>query len=127
MPIILIVEDEANVRKLVTINLVIRGYEVAETANGEQALASLHEHSPALMVLDIKLPDISGWDILRRINTDPTLEPDFPVLVMTASLVDSSIQLEHFPSVVGILVKPFRTDRLISAVRTALETDVGCG
>src|SRR5690349_3625873 len=121
MPTILVVEDEANVRKLVIINLSSRGYRILEAKNGEQALAHLHNETPALMVLDIKLPDLTGWEILGRIDSDPDLTANFPVLVMTASMTDAQMDLDPYPRVVEILIKPFKTERLISAVQNALQ------
>jgi CheY-like chemotaxis protein len=115
-----VVEDEANVRKLVKINLTSRGYQVLEAENGEEAFAHLHNQTPAMMILDIKLPDTTGWEILSDIASSPTLEPNFPVLVMTASLGDANIDLEPYPSVVEILIKPFKTERLISIVQRIL-------
>jgi CheY-like chemotaxis protein len=120
MSTILVVEDEANVRKLVTVNLATRGYQVLEAKNGEQALAHLNQQKPSLMVLDIKLPDMTGWDILNRIDSDPTLSAGFPVLVMTASLLDAHADLDLYSSVVEILIKPFKTEKLIAAVQNAL-------
>jgi CheY-like chemotaxis protein len=120
MSTILVVEDEPNVRKLVTVNLVQRGYRVLEAENGQQALEQLHSQKPALMVLDIKLPDITGWDILDRITTVPALSTDLPVLVMTASPVDHNIVVNQYPCVVEILVKPFNTVKLLTAVQRAL-------
>jgi CheY-like chemotaxis protein len=117
---ILVVDDEPNVRKLVTVNLVQRGYQVLEAENGQQALEQLHSQKPAVMVLDIKLPDITGWDILDHITTAPALSTDLPVLVMTASPVDPNIVLNQYPCVVDILVKPFNTVKLLTAVQRAL-------
>lgn len=120
MPTILVVEDEPNVRKLVTVNLAQRGYRVLEAENGQQALEHLYDQKPALMILDIKLPDLSGWDILDQLGSVPDLFADFPVLVMTASPVDQNTILNQYPCVVDILVKPFNTDKLITAVQRAL-------
>ncbi len=120
MAIILLVEDEPNVRKLVAVNLVQRGYQVLEAENGQQALKHLNDQKPALMVLDIKLPDITGWDILDRITTAPSLFTNLPVLVMTASPVDHNIVVNQYPCVVEILVKPFNTVKLLTAVQRAL-------
>ena len=117
---ILIVEDEPNVRKWVAVNLVQRGHRVLEAENGQQALERLYEQKPALMVLDIKLPDLSGWDILDRLTSVSALPTDLPVLVMTASPVDQSIILDQYPCVVEILIKPFNTNKLITAVQRAL-------
>ena len=120
MATILIVEDEPNVRKLVAINLVRRGHQVLEAENGQQALEYLNSQKPALLILDIKLPDLSGWDILDRITTVPALSTDLPVLVMTASPVDQNTILNQYPCVAEIIIKPFNTDRLITAIQRVL-------
>jgi CheY-like chemotaxis protein len=70
--------------------------------------------------LDIKLPDLTGWDILDLMTTDPTLASDFPVLVMTASLGDANVDLKPYPSISEIMIKPFRTEKLISTIRRIL-------
>jgi DNA-binding response OmpR family regulator len=118
---ILVVEDEANVRKLVTINLTSRGYQVLQAENGKEALGHLRNEKPAVMILDIKLPDLSGWEILDVINSDPTLTADFPVLIMTASLGDANVDVTPYPSIIGIMIKPFKTERLISTIQRILE------
>ena len=120
MATILVVEDEANVRKLVAVNLSQRGHQVLEAISGQQALERLYDKKPALMVLDIKLPDLSGWDILDRLTTVPALPADIPVVVMTASPVDQNTILNKYPGVVEILIKPFNTEKLIAAVKRAL-------
>ena len=81
---ILVVEDEANVRKLVTVNLIRRGYTVFEAQDVQHALARLQTQAFDLIVLDIKLPDLTGWDLLAKIAADSTLDFDGPVLVMTS-------------------------------------------
>jgi CheY-like chemotaxis protein len=121
---ILVVEDEASVRKLVTVNLTSRGYQVTEAENGEDALARLRENqTPSLMVLDIKLPGMTGWEVLDKMANDPSLPADLPVLVMTASLGDAHIDLKPYPSVVEILIKPFKTERLVSLVHRILRRE----
>lgn len=120
MQTVLVVEDEANVRKLVQVNLVSRGYNVVEALNGKQALAQLRDSSPSLMVLDIKLPDLTGWDILRKMTTDPAIEDDFPVLIMTASITDAHLDRHQYPNVVEVIIKPFSTKKLLAAVEHAI-------
>jgi two-component system response regulator AdeR len=120
MATILIVEDEPNVRKLVAVNLVQRGHQVLEAENGQQALEHLNGQRLALLILDIKLPDLSGWDILDRIITVPALSTNLPVLVMTASPVDQNTILNQYPCVAEIIIKPFNTDRLIKAIQRVL-------
>ena len=120
MATILVVEDEKNVRKLVTVNLIQRGYTVLEAENGQEALNYLNQQKPALLILDIKLPDISGWDILDQLAALPGLSTTLPVLVMTATPVDQNTVLSQYTNIVEILVKPFNTDKLIAAVQRAL-------
>jgi two-component system, OmpR family, alkaline phosphatase synthesis response regulator PhoP len=117
---VLVVDDESDILTLVSANLQIRGYQVAKAKNGTEALAQLRLSPPNLMVLDIKLPDFSGWDLLKGIKVDPKITSRFPVLIMTASISETNIDLESYPSVVEILIKPFSTSRLLSAVERAL-------
>lgn len=117
---VLIVDDEANILKLVSANLQIRGYQVIEAKNGTEALTQLRESQPSLMVLDIKLPDFSGWELLQRIKNDPLITTGFPVLIMTASNSETSVDVETYPDVREILIKPFSTTKLISAVKRTL-------
>lgn len=120
MDYVLVVDDEADVLKLVAENLQIRGYNVSKAKNGTEALAQLRVRQPSLMVLDIKLPDFTGWELLNRIKGDPLIAGDFPVLMMTASITETSVDLKPYPSVVDILIKPFTTSRLVSAVKNTL-------
>jgi len=118
---VLVVEDEANLLKLVSVNLVSRGYDVSEAKNGSQALDHLHLKLPSLMVLDIKLPDFIGWDLLKQIGRDPQIPAPFPVLVMTASITDAYVDLRLYPSVTEILIKPFSSAKLVAAVERSLK------
>ncbi len=117
---VLVVEDESNVRKLVTVNLTRRGHTVAEAVNAAQALAHLRSQSFDLVVLDIKLPDETGWAVLTQVAADTALQFNSPVLVMTASIADAHIDLEGYPMVVEVLVKPFSAAKLLAAIERAL-------
>lgn len=120
---VLVVEDEANILKLVAVNLSSRGYQVFEAKNGTEALELLRVKAPALMVLDIRLPDFSGWDLLRQMKFDPKIRTQMPVLVMTASLTDAYVDLGAYPSVSEVLIKPFSSIKLLAAVERALQKE----
>ncbi len=120
---VLIVEDEANVRKLFSVNLTSRGYAVVEAQDVKQALSHLHNITPDLMVLDIRLPDMTGWNLLAKIRADPVIDFRFPVVVTTASVTEAQIDRSHYPQVVDILIKPFSAERLMNAVERALRSD----
>ena len=117
---VLVVEDEANILKLVAVNLLSRGYQVAEAKSGTEALTQLRISPPSLMVLDIKLSDFTGWELLKRIKTEPLIVPTFPVLIMTASISETSIDRDTYPNVVEILIKPFSVIRLVTAVERSI-------
>ena len=123
MSTVLVVEDEANVRKLVVVNLISRGYAVLEAKDVQQALTHLRTTAPDLMVLDIKLPDLTGWDLLAEIAHDPAIELSFPILVMTASIMEAQVDRDRYPNVVDILLKPFSAMKLVSAVERALHSN----
>jgi len=122
MATVLVVEDEPNVRKLVAVNLVSRGYTILEATNVPQALDHLRTVLPDLMILDIKLPEQTGWDLLAQIAADQVMTAKFPILVMTASIMDAQVDRDRFPNIVDVLIKPFSTTRLMAAIERALDT-----
>ncbi len=118
---VLVVDDEADILRLVSENLAIRGYQVSEAKTANDALSQVYGERPALMVLDIKLPDLTGWELLDRMEQDPDLSDHFPVLIMTASITDANMNLSNYPNVVEIIIKPFSISQLVSAVKRSLE------
>jgi CheY-like chemotaxis protein len=122
MATVLVVEDEPNVRKLVAVNLISRGYTVLEAVNALQALEHLRVTTPDLVVLDIKLPEMTGWDLLNQLAADPTMTVKFPVLVMTASILEAQVDRDRYPHIVDVLIKPFSATRLMTAIERALRS-----
>jgi CheY-like chemotaxis protein len=106
MATVLIVEDEANIRHFVAVNLKARGYAILEAASAEAGLQ---------MVLDIKLPGMSGWSMLKMIDNDPSL-PKIPTIVMTASSVISQPDEYAYSHLIKKLTKPISLNELLSAV-----------
>ena len=111
---ILVVEDDADLRRMFRTALVIEGFDVKEAADGMDALRKLDEHPPDLIVLDLGLPIIDGFsvqaDIASRAHTRR-----LPVVVVTGSLVD----LETL-DVACVLRKPVDPDTLVATVRKCL-------
>lgn len=116
MPTVLIVEDEVYIRQFVAVNLQARGYNILEAANAEDGLQQIRKHMPNALVLDIKLPGMSGWDMLRSISADPEL-PLIPVIVMTASSLHEYTDGEQYTNIVQKLLKPVSVTDLLDAVR----------
>jgi two-component system cell cycle response regulator DivK len=112
--LILIVEDDDNSRKLLRDSLQVTGYQTAEAVNGEEGLELARKHRPALILMDIQLPGISGFDALRSLRDDPGTR-SIPVIAVTASVMGAQQNdvlqagfdaLESKPvSIVGLLRK----------------------
>ena len=116
---ILVVEDEPNILKLVSVNLEARGHQVIEAEDGRSGLACLSNRTPEVLLLDIKLPDMSGWELLKFISANPAY-PQIPVIVITASLNIASQNYRFYKNVRRILVKPLDVQELAREVRNAL-------
>ena len=104
--VILIVDDDAISRKTLADLLSKNGYSVASAENGRQALDYLRRSTPALILLDLMMPVMSGWEFLALKKTDPRLEP-LPVVVMTGSGLVHDINAQvvlHKPIDFGVLM-----------------------
>ena len=116
---LLIVEDEANIRRFVAANLSARGYQVTEAGDAEEGLRLMREQTPAVLVLDTRLPGMSGWDLLEQMAAEEPLSA-IPVIVMTASVTNVRFGETSYTNVVQWLVKPVSVHELIHAVKKAL-------
>ncbi len=119
MPTILLVDDEPLIQKLVTADLVSKGYKVVATPDGEQALQMVKQEKPDLLLLDVKIPRISGWDILAAIKTDNEV-CHTPVLIMTGALLPGDEEKAHGMGATGCLAKPFTPRELLARIKLAL-------
>ena len=124
MATILVIEDDPSIRKLAAVNLKARGHRVIEADTAETGVAQWRDGLPALVLLDIKLPDLRGWDVLNAIRADSEV-PTAPVIVMTASGIDAEASARRFPNVVKMLIKPFDIHDLIQAVEATLGKSEG--
>src|SRR5690242_1769623 len=97
MATVLIVEDDTNTRMFTSINLSSRGYQVIEACDGREGEEKLLRHHPDVLVLDIRLPEKTGLEIMDTMARDPRLR-GIPVIVMTAShlnLIDDDWENRH--------------------------------
>ena len=117
MTSILLVDDEPAIIDVLARNLRARDYEVRTVATGKDALLALTEEVPDVLVLDINLPDLTGWEVLRRLS--PVDRQRVPVIVFSASPLAPSRVAEFRPA--GVLIKPFPVD----ALRRLLDDVVG--
>jgi DNA-binding response OmpR family regulator len=105
---VLVVEDEAPLRRIIVRNLESRGYAVREAATAAEALAALRAELPDVMLLDINLPDRTGWDVLRDLAAEGK---QVPTVVVSAVRVSPARLAEFKP--VAYLPKPFPIEALL--------------
>ena len=121
-PLILQVEDEENIRKLITVNLVQRNYQVVEAFTGQDGLDQLRDQTPDLLILNIRLPDMSGLYILDQMDGKSLPLSDFPVIIISAFLIDTELILSQYPRVARIFTKPFDVKEVIGFIYQILPT-----
>ena len=108
---VLLVEDEATLRQVIARNLASRGHLVREAATASEALQEVEGFQPDLLLLDINLPDRSGWDVLRELR-DRGIE--IPTVVVSAVRVSPTRLAEFKP--LAYLPKPFPLEALLRVV-----------
>jgi two-component system KDP operon response regulator KdpE len=115
-PTILLVEDERQMRKLVTISLKANEYEVIDAETGEEGVRQAAAYTPDLVLLDLGLPDIDGFNVIKRIREWSTM----PIIVISASgQEEKKVEaLDHGAD--DYLTKPFGAAELMARIRVAL-------
>ena len=118
-PLILVADDESDVRELVAYRLTRSGFEVIEAMDGETALQLARECIPALAVLDVMMPTLDGYDVTRRLREDETTR-GIPVILLTARAQEADVNRGFDAGADDYLKKPFDPDELVARVRAVL-------
>ena len=115
-PMILVVEDDAAVRNLMAATLDTRGYQYHLARNGSEALMEATTHQPAVMLLDLGLPDMDGVDIIRKVRGWSSM----PIIVISARSEDADKVEALDAGADDYLTKPFSVDEMLARLRVAL-------
>ena len=121
---ILCIEDEPEMIDLIRLILGRRGFEVEGAAGGEEGLEKMREKIPDLVLLDLMMPDMDGWEVYQQMKADEKTK-DIPVIVVTAKAqsIDKVLGL-HIAKVDDYIAKPFSPQDLLSSVDKVFgETD----
>jgi len=116
---ILVVEDEVPVAMVIRANLQSAGYKVVEAYTGLSGWQKAQQEKPDVVVLDVMLPELNGWGVLKRIRADESLR-DTPVVMLTALTEDADVAKGWELGADIYLPKPFEPDALVSVVNRLL-------
>lgn len=117
---ILIVDDERMLVETIEFNLQKAGFETVVAFDGESALAQARAHQPQMVVLDLMLPKISGWEVCRALRQDPEYRLSGPILMLTARGEESDKVIGLELGADDYMVKPFGMRELVARVRALL-------
>ena len=113
---ILVAEDEPDIRELVTFMLRFAGYEVVAAANGEEAVLTAARELPDLVLLDVRMPRMTGYDACRLIRANPDLR-NVPVVFLSAKGQETEVRSGMEAGAEEYLLKPFSPMELTNRVR----------
>ena len=116
---ILIAEDERDIRDLVAFTLRFAGHEVVAASNGEEAVQMAPQANPDLILMDVRMPRMTGYEACRAIKANPNLK-DIPVVFLSAKGQESEIQTGLEVGAEEYLLKPFAPDQLTERVKAIL-------
>ena len=116
---ILIAEDERDIRELITFTMRYAGHEVTQAANGEEALTLAKQAIPELILMDVRMPKMTGYEACRHIKADDALK-NIPVIFLSAKGQETEIQTGLEVGASDYILKPFAPDQLIKRVSEIL-------
>lgn len=121
---VLVADDDALVRDLLKENLETQGCEVIEVASGQDVMPQTKLHQPNLIIQDVNMPDLSGFEVLRALKANESTRP-IPVMMLTKRSEDMSIVEGIASGAADYTIKPFDVDKFVARIMAALKrTDV---
>ena len=116
---IIIAEDEPDIRELIAFTLRFAGHEVITGNNGEEGYLLAKREHPDLVMLDVRMPKLTGYEACRRIKSDPELA-SIPVLFLSAKGQENEIEQGLAAGAEDYLLKPFAPDQLVERVKQVI-------
>lgn len=116
---ILVVDDEINITQILEFSIGSEGYQVITASNGEEAIDVARKEQPNLIILDIMMPKIDGYEACRIIKANP-LTKNIPVILLTAKGRDIDKRLGYEVGATDYIIKPFSPTQLIERIQELL-------
>jgi DNA-binding response OmpR family regulator len=117
---ILVAEDERDIRELINFTLSFAGHQITQAANGEEAVTKAQEINPDLIMLDVRMPRMTGYEACRQMKGIDDLK-DVPVVFLSAKGQDSEIAMGMEAGAVAYIIKPFAPDELAQRITEILQ------
>ena len=124
-PLVLTVDDEEHITELISMALGFNGFDVQRAASGRAALAAVEAHRPDLIILDVMLPDLDGFEVARRLHQDRRAGTNVPIIFLTAKDATSDKVEGLRLGVDDYVTKPFSIEELIERVKAVLRRSSG--
>jgi excisionase family DNA binding protein len=118
-PVVLIVDDDARLREFVRVNLEMDGYSVREAASAAEGLAELEEEPPDLILLDVMMPEVDGWEMLRRVRERHGVDA-IPVIMFSGKVDERTTATAEERGAQAFIGKPFDPQQLIQSTKQLL-------
>jgi excisionase family DNA binding protein len=115
-PLVLVVDDDDRLREFIRVNLEMEGYDVAEAANADEGLVAVEAQAPDLILLDVMMPGVDGWEMLRRIQERHGVG-SIPVIMFSGKVDEADAAARGAQGFIG---KPFDPQQLIESTKHLL-------
>jgi DNA-binding response OmpR family regulator len=116
---ILVAEDERDIRELITFTLQFAGHTITQARNGEEALALAQDHTPDLIMTDVRMPKLTGYEVIRALKEIETVR-HIPVIILSAKGQDEEVEAGKDAGAADYILKPFAPDELTQRVAEIL-------
>lgn len=122
-PLVLVVDDFDDNRLLYTTTIAEAGYPVEEAVNGEEALAKVGAHRPAVIIMDLSMPVLDGWEAIRRLKADPR-SAGIVIIALTGHATNYGLQKATDAGADAVLTKPCLPEDLLGVIGALLPAEL---
>jgi CheY-like chemotaxis protein len=116
---ILVAEDERDIRELITFTLMFAGHKITQAANGEEAVQLAKETRPDLILTDVRMPKMTGYEVCKTLRGEPEFAKT-PIVILSAKGQDEEVEQGRDAGATDYIMKPFAPDKLQQRVAEIL-------